>query len=46
MMRGALWLLNRLRLTKLSPDNVKFIQFRPVLDNAKLKSEFGYAPRL
>lgn len=45
LMKGVLGVLNTLKLTKLGPDNVKFIQFRPVLDNAKLKSEFGYAPR-
>lgn len=45
LMKVVLGLLNKLKLTKLGPDNVKFIQFRPVLDNAKLKSEFGYAPR-
>ena len=45
LMKAVLGLLNKLKLTKLGPDNVKFIQFRPVLDNAKLKSEFGYTPR-
>lgn len=46
VMKGALWLLHALRLTKLTPQNVKFIQYRPVLDNARLKSEFGYSPKL
>jgi UDP-glucose 4-epimerase len=44
IMRGALRLLNTLGLTKLTAENVKFIQYRPVLDNARLKSEFGYTP--
>ncbi|WP_374466416.1 SDR family oxidoreductase [Ferrovibrio sp.] len=46
LLKGALWLLNRLGLTKLGPQHVKFIQYRPVLDNTKLKSGFGYAPEL
>jgi UDP-glucose 4-epimerase len=46
VMKGALWLLHALGLTKLTPQNVQFIQYRPVLDNTRLKSEFGYAPRL
>lgn len=45
-LKAVLWLLQALRLTKLGPDNVKFIQYRPVLDNARLKVEFGYKPRL
>ena len=45
VMKGVLWLLHALRLTKLTPQNVKFIQFRPVLDNTRLKSEFNYTPR-
>jgi UDP-glucose 4-epimerase len=44
VMRGALRLLNALGLTKLTAENVKFIQYRPVLDNTRLKSEFGYTP--
>lgn len=46
LLKAALWLLNLLGITKLGPQHVKFIQFRPVLDNARLKSEFGYAPVL
>lgn len=46
LLKGALWLLNRLGLTQLGPQHVKFIQYRPVLDNASLKSAFGYVPRL
>lgn len=46
IMRGALRLMNALGLTKLTAENVKFIQYRPVLDNTRLKSEFGYVPQL
>lgn len=46
IMRGALRLLNKLGLTQLTAENVKFIQYRPVLDNTRLKTEFGYKPQL
>ncbi len=46
VLKAVLWILHLLRLTKLSPAHVKFIQYRPVLANDKLKSEFGYTPKL
>lgn len=45
ILKSALWLLHALRLTKLTAGNVKFIQYRPVLSNDRLKSEFGFSPR-
>ena len=44
LLKAALWLLNRLGATKLGPQHVKFIQYRPVLDNTQLKTGFGYVP--
>lgn len=32
-------------LTRHGPETLAFLQYRPVLANAKLKSEFGYVPR-
>jgi len=46
LLKAALWLLNKLGITKLGPQHVKFIQYRPVLDNAQLKSGFGFVPQL
>ena len=46
LMRLALGALHPLGLTPYGPEQVLFLQYRPVLDNARLKSEFGYAPRL
>lgn len=46
LLKAALWLLHLLGLTGLGPQHVKFIQYRPVLDNTRLKSVFGYAPKL
>lgn len=45
ILKAALWLLHALRITELTPRNVKFIQYRPVLSNEKLKSEFGFTPQ-
>ena len=33
-----------LRVTPYGPEQVRFLRYRPVLDNKKLKSEFGYLP--
>lgn len=44
VLKSVLWILNKLRITNLGPEHVKFIQYRPVLANDKLKSEFDYAP--
>ena len=45
LVRGALWLLRKARLTQYGPEQVDFLRYRPVLSNAKLKSQFGYVPR-
>jgi len=45
LLKSALWLLHLLRVTKLGPGHTKFIQYRPVLANDKLKSEFGFTPQ-
>jgi UDP-glucose 4-epimerase len=44
-LKSILWVLNKIGITRIGPEHVKFIQYRPVLANEKLKSEFGYAPR-
>lgn len=46
VLRTALAVLHPLRLTQYGPEQTKFLQFRPVLDNARLKSELGVVPRL
>ncbi|OUR75958.1 epimerase [Alphaproteobacteria bacterium 46_93_T64] len=38
---GALGLVRSLGLGKLGPEHVKFLQYRPVLDNSSLKNDFG-----
>ncbi|WP_426414607.1 SDR family oxidoreductase [Aestuariirhabdus sp. LZHN29] len=45
LIRGALSVLKPLGLNQYGPEQVKFISYRPVLDNQRLKAEFGYTPR-
>ena len=39
-------MLRPLRLSQYGPEQVDFLRYRPVLSNARLKEEFGYAPQL
>jgi UDP-glucose 4-epimerase len=45
LIRGALGLLHPLGLSQYGPEQVDFLRYRPVLSNARLRSEFGYVPR-
>lgn len=40
----ALWVGHGLRLTPHKPAQVKFLRYRPVLDNRALRESFGYRP--
>jgi UDP-glucose 4-epimerase len=42
---AALAVLKKFRLTQYGPEQVDFLRYRPVLDNRRLKQEFGYIPR-
>jgi UDP-glucose 4-epimerase len=42
---AALAVLKKLGLTQYGPEQVDFLRYRPVLDNRRLKQEFGYLPR-
>ena len=44
VLETALLLARALRLTRLGPEQVDFLRYRPVLSNARLKSEFGFTP--
>jgi len=44
LLKLAFRILKPLGLAKYGPESLKFIQYRPVLNNAKLKSEFAYTP--
>jgi UDP-glucose 4-epimerase len=44
LLAAALWLLHLLRLTTLGPEQVRFLRYRPVLANDKLKDVFGFQP--
>jgi UDP-glucose 4-epimerase len=43
--KGVLWLKKKARVTPYGPEQVKFLQYRPVLANRRLKEAFGYTPR-
>lgn len=45
VMETALGVLQRMGLSQYGPEQVRFLRYRPVLDNGRLKSEFGYVPR-
>lgn len=40
----ALRILKAFGLTQYGPEQVNFLRYRPVLDNRRLKDEFGYTP--
>lgn len=42
----VLTILKKLGLTQYGPEQIMFLQFRPVLDNHKLKTEFGFIPTM
>jgi UDP-glucose 4-epimerase len=46
LLRAALAVLHRLGLSRYGPEQVMFLQYRPVLSNERLKRELGYRPRL
>ncbi|MCF8034841.1 MAG: SDR family oxidoreductase [Desulfarculaceae bacterium] len=44
LLKGALWVLKRLGLTQYGPEQIGFLQYRPVLANDRLKQVMGYTP--
>ena len=44
VLTAALWLGQKLRLTEHGPEKVRFLRYRPVLANVRLKTEFGFVP--
>ena len=38
-------MLKPLGLTQYGPEQLDFLRYRPVLDNRRLKDEFGYRPK-
>jgi UDP-glucose 4-epimerase len=44
VLRGALAVGKRLGLTAYGPEQTRFLRYRPVLDNRRLKEVFGYTP--
>ncbi len=46
LLQAALAILHRLGLSRYGPEQVNFLRYRPVLDNRRLKEDFGYVPQL
>ncbi|SOE08767.1 UDP-glucose 4-epimerase [Hoeflea halophila] len=46
VLKTALGFARPLGLSRYGPEQVRFLQYRPVLDNTALKKEFGYRPEL
>ena len=46
VLKAALGIARPLGLSRYGPEQVRFLQYRPVLDNEALKSVFGYKPEL
>jgi UDP-glucose 4-epimerase len=45
LLQSALWAGKLVGLTQYGPEQLRFLRYRPVLDNRRLKEEFGYVPR-
>ena len=45
LLKTALWLGNRLGLSRYGPEQLDFLRYRPVLLNTALKRRFGYTPQ-
>jgi UDP-glucose 4-epimerase len=45
LLRTALAIAKPLGLSAYGPEQVGFLQYRPVLDNTRLKTVFGYVPQ-
>ncbi len=46
LLRGILTVLHPLGLIQYGPEQVGFLQYRPVLANIRLKRDFGYTPQM
>lgn len=46
VLKAALCVARPLGLSRYGPEQVRFLQYRPVLDNSALKSRFGYTPEM
>jgi UDP-glucose 4-epimerase len=45
VLEKTLLVLKKLGLTQYGPEQILFLKYRPILDNKKLKSDFGFIPK-
>jgi UDP-glucose 4-epimerase len=46
ILKNALKILKKFNLTQYGPEQIIFLQYRPVMSNEKLKKEFPYIPKM
>lgn len=44
IVKNGLFVLKRLNMTQYGEEQINFLRYRPVLDNKRLKQEFGFTP--
>ncbi len=44
LVKWGLYVFKKLGLSQYGPEQIRFLQYRPVLDNTQLKTVFGYTP--
>lgn len=44
VVKNGLFVLKRLNLTQYGEEQINFLRYRPVLDNTRLKKQFGFTP--
>lgn len=44
VVKNGLFVLKRLNMTQYGEEQINFLRYRPVLDNTRLKEEFGFIP--
>lgn len=44
IIKNGLFVLKRLNLTQYGEEQINFLRYRPVLDNTRLKNDFGFTP--
>lgn len=44
LLQGALWVGSKLGVSRYGPEQTRFLRYRPVLDNTRLREVFGYTP--
>ena len=44
LLQGVLWAGSKVGISRYGPEQTRFLRYRPVLDNTRLREVFGYTP--